>query len=259
MDLLSGLRKGDSSRGGAAEFSWDQVKDDKDRENYLGHSLMAPVGRWQRNKDLNWYAKGDANDAMSAEEIRKEEIRRIKEAEQDALSEALGFPVAPRHAESINPNEIQIAIRAGADDDGDDNLNERGIGFGKKGGPVAGEARAGDEVDDPAALVDSYRPAANRDGRKSVEGAERRKSHRESHRRRRSRSRSGDRRHRHRDDERRDGHGRRSRSRSPHREDRDRHGHRERHHRSHREEPHGHRKERRRSPGRHEERSSRRH
>lgn len=41
MDLLSGLRKGDSSRGGRAEFRWDDVKDDKDRENYLGHSLMA--------------------------------------------------------------------------------------------------------------------------------------------------------------------------------------------------------------------------
>jgi hypothetical protein len=41
MDLLSGLRKGDSSRGGRAEFKWSDVKDDKDRENYLGHSLMA--------------------------------------------------------------------------------------------------------------------------------------------------------------------------------------------------------------------------
>lgn len=41
MDLLSGLRKGDSSRGGRAEFKWDDVKEDKDRENYLGHSLMA--------------------------------------------------------------------------------------------------------------------------------------------------------------------------------------------------------------------------
>jgi hypothetical protein len=41
MDLLSGLRKGDSSRGGRADFKWEDVKEDKDRENYLGHSLMA--------------------------------------------------------------------------------------------------------------------------------------------------------------------------------------------------------------------------
>lgn len=30
------------------EFSWDDVKADKHRENYLGHSLKAPVGRWQK-------------------------------------------------------------------------------------------------------------------------------------------------------------------------------------------------------------------
>lgn len=31
-----------------AEFSWDEVKADKHRENYLGHSIKAPVGRWQK-------------------------------------------------------------------------------------------------------------------------------------------------------------------------------------------------------------------
>lgn len=31
-----------------AEFSWDEVKADKHRENYLGHSVKAPVGRWQK-------------------------------------------------------------------------------------------------------------------------------------------------------------------------------------------------------------------
>lgn len=32
------------------EFSWEDVKVDKHRENYLGHSLKAPVGRWQKGK-----------------------------------------------------------------------------------------------------------------------------------------------------------------------------------------------------------------
>lgn len=35
-----------------AEFSWDDVKVDKHRENYLGHSIKAPVGRWQKGMVL---------------------------------------------------------------------------------------------------------------------------------------------------------------------------------------------------------------
>ncbi|KAI8338380.1 kinase phosphorylation protein-domain-containing protein [Chlamydoabsidia padenii] len=41
------------TRGGRDQFSWEDVKTDKDRENYLGNSLMAPVGRWQKGKLKN--------------------------------------------------------------------------------------------------------------------------------------------------------------------------------------------------------------
>lgn len=38
------------TRGGQDQFKWDDVKADAHRENYLGHSLLAPVGRWQRGE-----------------------------------------------------------------------------------------------------------------------------------------------------------------------------------------------------------------
>lgn len=54
-------------------------------QHYLGHSINAPTGRWQKNKDVHWYGR----DKTETEAEREEEIRRIKEAEADALSIAL--------------------------------------------------------------------------------------------------------------------------------------------------------------------------
>ena len=90
------------TRGGAAEFKWSDVSADKDREvrvaalvvvahvahsaqHYLGHSINAPTGRWQKNKDIHWYNR----DAKGTQAERDEEIRKIKEAEAEAMSMAL--------------------------------------------------------------------------------------------------------------------------------------------------------------------------
>ena len=89
--------------GGRAEFKWEDVKNDAQRENYLGHSLMAPVGRWQQNRDLNWYAKGDV-EGKEAEAARiKEEKRKLKEAEEDAMLAAMGLPVPERNNANLTP------------------------------------------------------------------------------------------------------------------------------------------------------------
>ena len=62
------------------------------------------VGRWQKGRDLQWYAKsqdqdGDDDAGLTPEEKarqeRAEEIRRVKQAEQEALGKALGYEVNP--------------------------------------------------------------------------------------------------------------------------------------------------------------------
>ncbi|KAI1332077.1 hypothetical protein F5Y16DRAFT_358460 [Xylariaceae sp. FL0255] len=111
MDLVSSIRK-TGSRGGV-NFNWEDVASSAHRENYLGHSLKAPVGRWQQGRDLNWYAKADATDSSSNETAeekaarqRKEELKKIKEAEEDALARALGLPVAPRNVSGANAVDV---------------------------------------------------------------------------------------------------------------------------------------------------------
>jgi hypothetical protein len=105
VKMFSGpIRPG--TRGGQGDFTWSDVSADKDREvclalcrnsdsthsisracsqNYLGHSINAPTGRWQKNKDVHWYNR----DQEQAEADKREEIREIKQAEEDALAVAL--------------------------------------------------------------------------------------------------------------------------------------------------------------------------
>jgi hypothetical protein len=90
MDLLASTEIREGNRGGRDQFSWEKVKEDKYRENYLGHSIHAPVGLSAKRKDPQWFTKPPARHPVS----NREELEKIQQQEAIMLRASLqGIPV----------------------------------------------------------------------------------------------------------------------------------------------------------------------
>ncbi|OWT41993.1 hypothetical protein C362_00361 [Cryptococcus neoformans Bt1] len=106
------------TRGGQGDFRWSAVANDKHRENYLGHSINAPVGRWSKHKDIHWYNREvSEDDTAKAARERAEEVQRIKQQEEDALAAALGYAVPKRDTDGEGTGANDIPVKKSEKDD----------------------------------------------------------------------------------------------------------------------------------------------
>lgn len=108
------------SRGGYDQFSWETVKEDRNRICYLGNSIKAPVGRWQVGKDVGWFQKPKEErtdmpikaSLSSSASCVKEEQQLLREKEKEMMASALlyGFGNPLTSTSNLPPSLINSTL-----------------------------------------------------------------------------------------------------------------------------------------------------
>lgn len=95
------------ARGGHDQFSWEQIKNDKDRYNYLGNSIKAIVKKpWDQGAEADWYVKDAVKPkAKVVDKSLMSEIELVKAQEREYMNEVLnkGFGFERRTAAPSQP------------------------------------------------------------------------------------------------------------------------------------------------------------